>query len=365
MIYLTALGGSRPDLIFAGLYDSAIQYASRLALSSTGKESHHLYHLSTFIGDLVDNGYSICHEDAVITNPVVIFIDCPDIQTIKFIRKRFNPIKTILILAEHPHYQPRHFLECVNTSEVVIHSYDLPTTSFCKSSLRSISSFVYKSVPCFIKSECNREDKSKTCSSKFTSGAYLGSIICSNIVCSSEKSLYKFRRHLISLNAAVLQHKFAHFGRNWIGPNNVTPRIISSNILRSTREKLYKYPQTRLTSFKGTPKDKSVLLDCKTTYSVENFLEPTGYTTEKSLEPLVYGCLPIYVGHSGKNWLRQFLPNYAPDSLKLLSTVLLKSEMDKQDIYEEAMLIRLAINDYIQQEASTSWHLLFDYILNL
>ena len=112
-------------------------------------------------------------------------------------------------------------------------------------------------------------------------------------------------------------------------------KYLVSNISHGTR--LSRASRSR---YFGVVKDKSILFNSKGCLSIENMLWPTGYSTEKLIEPLIYGSIPIYLGsNSSGDYLHMLDPelrNYLThsDSASLLRSCLQVSELTLSDAQE-------------------------------
>jgi hypothetical protein len=124
------------------------------------------------------------------------------------------------------------------------------------------------------------------------------------------------------------------------------------------------YPSVNLGSYYGAPKTKHLLRYCKSNLAIENTMSPVGYTTEKPLESLVFGCVPIYISNNESNWLSPFIEILPTDSLSILR----KSQMlSSQPLAHTRCLaegIRQSINEYLNFTQSTTLWILYDLIMS-
>jgi hypothetical protein len=346
-----------PDLVFAGLYDCVLTKALKSAVEACLDPGDHLFHLALFLKEVLDLGYNTANLVDIAESPVVIFLDCPDRRTLKRVSTLINPRKIILMLAEHPAYQPRHMAEVMRLSTLIIHSYLVPAINLPSQSNLSSTSFVYKSVP--------RLDSSDW---PLSTSSYDASIFCSDLVKRSP-SMYAFRRHLINSACSVFGDRFAHFGRNWERASISLHTPINS--LRNlgakwTKELIYDYPRVDMSSFCGAPSQKTPLFSCNTTFAIENYMAPERYTTEKPLECLSYGCLPLYSGPSNSNWLANFFPVRDPNAIDLLSDAISFSEVGRGHTEKLAERSREDINSYLStDDGRTSLQYLYAQIHEL
>ena len=200
-IALRTQNQSSPDFVLAGLYDEVLFAALKMANELYIDVSHHLYHLSSLLQDVLNLGYKPVDLDFVSDEPVFIFFDCPSKQILSFLSKRFTPQKVILILVEHPAYQPNHLFEIIRDCSCLIHSYEVAKENLPSISTQTVTSFAYRCIP-RIQSDAWFETKRK----------FDASIFCSNLV-RKPPSLYAFRRHLINAATVTMGSKFAFFGR--------------------------------------------------------------------------------------------------------------------------------------------------------
>jgi len=356
-IVLRSQNLSSPDLVLAGLYDDVLYNALRIANGGNIDVSHHLYHLALLLRDVLNLGYKAVDFGLTTNEPVFILFDCPSRRILKFLLTRFTPKKIILILAEHPAYQPNHLFDIIRDCSCLIHSYELGKENLPSISTQTITSFAYQSIP-RIESNAWRNTKRN----------YDASIFCSNLVF-KPPSLYAFRRHLINAATVTMDSRFAFFGRGWSSSiphsNQHFHKSMHSIWSKKIKPSLYRYPTINLSRYCGAPATKHSLLAARTAFAIENFLEPSGYTTEKALECLTYGCLPVYVGSTNSNWLSEFLPVRSPDTLQLLSDSISASNSDPFHLLEKVEKIRISINEFLGHQALTSFSRLYEIISNM
>lgn len=348
-IFLSPNDSCKPFILISGLYEETL---SRALLDSAifTNPAKHLYHLATFIQDIIATGYFPVHQIPKHARVILILLDCPSHHVLRSIYSSFKPQTTICLIAEHYLYQHSHLYATLQMCDFVIYSYDLPFNFSSPKLIRTATSFVYKEIPLINNS---------------LSSSYDTSIFCSNII-SGTPSLYSFRRHLINISSALFGGKFLHCGKGWV--KNFNDSCLNSFLRDSKsvfKKVIYRPPNVSLSSYYGAPISKNILSYCKTTYAVENFLSPIGWTTEKALEPLSYGCLPIYIACSSKNWLSNFLPIYAPDSFEILASTFDFIAMDKSTINNHVGTIRDNINSYLSSHNSTSLKSLYFLLRNI
>ena len=95
-----------PDLVFAGLYDSVLLRALKMAEDTSLDHGDHLYHLASFLRDLLNLGYCPIEINATGVAPVLVLLDCPSQPVLKWLGSLISPKKVFILLAEHPAYQP-------------------------------------------------------------------------------------------------------------------------------------------------------------------------------------------------------------------------------------------------------------------
>jgi len=355
-VALRNVSGKCPDIILSGLYDTVLQRSLGSALKGLLDTTDHLYHSTLFMWDVLALGYRSIDLDEVDKCPVFVFLDCPSRHTLYHLYRNFQPKKVILVLAEHPSYQPRYMGDLVKQVDLCIHSYQLPQSTLPKESVPTSTSFVYREIPRIVPLR------------EFGfSPFYEASIFCSDLV-KRKPSMYAFRRHLINGSTAVFGDKFAHYGRYWKYGFSSSSQSVSfhSRIKKRVKELVYGYPNVITTSYLGSPRTKLALFSCKTTFAIENFMGPPGYTTEKPLECLSYGCVPIYAGPELSNWLVNFIPVKPPRALDLISDAVSYSGASRQDMQQIAEKTRCDINKYLKtDDGSSSLSALYTVIKNL
>ena len=229
----------------------------------------------------------------------------------------------------------------------------------CSRSIASVTSFAYRDLPdC---TDLGGFQSNNNPSPYQDNGTYSASIFCSNLA-APPGSLYGFRRHLINASVAVYGSKFLHCGRGWLYPK--TPKGIARQVKHFIIARKNHMPAVSLDSCHGSPPSKALLRQCKTTYAVENFLEPRCYTTEKPLEALSYGCVPVYVGARDQNWLSKYMAIYSPSSFEVLSCVSSTAHNDITTTQHLASSLRSSINDFLLTSERTSLAILYSHILD-
>ncbi|WP_206749547.1 hypothetical protein [Synechococcus sp. UW105] len=352
-------------LVFSGLYQSVIDIAFKAAKSNNILPGEHLYHLSSFFNDLLKLGFVESDNIPAGINPLLVLIDAPPRRHLESLLDCFKPRKIIMLLAEHPEHQPSSLKDCIGISDLLIHPYVIPSHYSVNSSIKSATYFVYKEIPDTTSASIPHDNNFQFDDSL----AFDASIMCSHLL-KGHPSLYAFRRHLINLSTRLFADKFAHYGRYWHEkrkllslPRTASPIGLARSIRNFRDVLLYSSPQCDLSRYLGSPASKAVLLNCKTSFCVENYLTPSGYTTEKALEPLSYGCMPIYVGGQRDNWISPFLEVISPDCLSLASRVISYSKYNTHELFDSVSMIRKSINDYLADSRNTSLCFLYDNIV--
>ena len=281
------------------------------------------------------------------TDVILILFDCPAKFVLRSILNFFKPKITICLIAERIKYQPSYFRKALQLCDIVIHSSEFPFSISSARSIKSVTSYVYKEIPFVSNSLINH---------------FQTSIFCSNII-SGDSSLYSFRRQLINISCKLFGSKFLHCGKNWTRSSEYSSlRSYLKETKYALKRVIYRTPNVSLSSYYGAPLSKNILSFCKTTYAVENSIDVYGYTTEKALEPLSYGCFPIYVGYPTNNWLSSFIPVYPPDSFEILANTFKVIAKDKASINQEVASIRDDINSYLSAPNSTSLKVLYSLL---
>lgn len=346
-------------LVFSGLYESTLAQGILLSANIAQAQTHHLYHLARFFFDLQSYGYLVVddHLDAKSCKTIAIFLDvpCDDLASKELIALSDE---SILLLAEHPYYQPKSWKDFASCVDTVIHSYQLPASLSCNRALNSITSFAYRDLP-----DCTGIHEEEVIYSAnpsiFNGSSYLASIFCSDFV-SPSSSLYAFRRHLINASVMALGSNFLHCGKGWLEPRTLKGFI--RGLKKQYVARRNRFPAISLDSYHGSPPTKSLLSICHSTYSIENFLEPRGYTTEKPLEALSFGSIPVYVGCNDGNWLSRFIPIYSASTFQVLSSVSSYANQSLHESRQHAIKLRAEINSFLNSTERTSLALLFSLL---
>lgn len=347
-------------LFFYGLYPSSVANAFSLASNVGEAKTHHLYHLAKFFSDLQRLGYVVDDfgSEPSCSRSIAVFLDVPRDRTLAF-QIISSTDTAILVLSEHPFYQPSFWKDFASCVGIVIHSYDLPATLNCSRSFNSLTSFAYRDLPdCTGSMDSSAFNEGSSC---LQGATYSASIFCSNLVSPAE-SLYGFRRHLINASSSIYGSKFLHCGRGWVYPKK--PKGLARQVKDFIAARRNGMPIVSLDSYHGSPPSKALLSCCKTSYAVENFLEPLCYTTEKPLEALSHGCIPIYVGSRDRNWLSKFLCIHSASSLEVLSSVSSYSSNSINDTKIIASSLRASISDFLRTSEQTSLAILYSLIID-
>lgn len=359
-LYLKSTFG-KIDIVLAGAYE--ITFSKALAInpcSHFGKQEH-LYQLASFLHDLLANGFSVCSKDAIKSDYCfLIMIDAPPPISLKELSS-LRPLKTIMVLAEHPAYQRGNWKHIVRAMDLVVHSYDLDEQAIgCGQYVRVATSYVYKKIPSLFRDNLlGPEDRARD-----QQEVYASSIISSNIIRRSP-SLYGFRRNLINSASIMFGERFAHYGKRW--RLKKSPSFFDLKL--KTKEFVYEncglIPKVSLACYKGEVPSKNILFNCKTTFAIENHESPYGYNTEKAIEPLIYGCLPLYVSSPQSNWLSQFIDIYSRvDAINLLASASCWASHSLVDTSNASLQIRTEINKWLAIGPKTALSFLFSYIVD-
>ena len=282
----------------------------------------------------------------------VVFLDAPCPKDLA-LSLSFSPSSIILLLAEHPEYQATTFSYVCQIASLIISPYvDTKCGPIGGNLFRTLTSFVYKQIPTICgkaHDSVNQRYEPHTIHSPsrvadcVEGRHYIASIVCSNLT-KPLPAQYAFRRHLINCCSQALGDKFIFYGRGW-NPASANSSNLSSlkKQLKAIAKKTLTKPKVLLDRYMGELPDKSPLLNCSTTYSVENFLEPPGFVTEKLFEPLIYGCLPIYVGNQQHNPFSEIVESCPPDAMNLVSKAI-RISSDRLSTFGQAETMRAAFN---------------------
>jgi len=330
---------------FSGLYPDVYLKALQLAFLPTIPITNHLYQLASFFRDLTCSGFeytSDCHSLNT-KKKLLVFLDAPNAKTLQTLRYSTYDTSAI-ILFERPTSQPSTLYTMLDNARYILSSYTLPGTyAHHPYHYRCASAFLYKEIPLF-----------SSASETFTyQPAFNLSLINSNLY-GNNSNTYRLRRELINTCTALQPQTFLFYGRGWqFNPisNPINSLLFFKNEFRS---RLYNFPPIDLSSYRGSCTDKTVLLNCLTNFSIENFLDFDGYHTEKAYEPLIYGCYPIYLANRSFNiFADNLLPNEA-DPVLLLSRALKVCSSGPQAVRNMALRARSCINEYISFNTNTA-----------
>lgn len=315
---------------FDGLYTSIFKSAYQHLLRP--EPTDHLYPLSCFLRDIAGLGVKFAFDipvgDVKPLDLLVLF-DCPSRKRLKDIN-RLSFGTSLILDIENPLISPGnqlHFHDCQAISPYRKNPFRKTDTSYA-----------YKQIPTVASTE-EAPDVVNT------------SIICSNLLGGSS-FLYAFRRHVINVLSRFGPEKFLFYGKGWQSSLKKTllPQLKSywrrpGAMVDTFNYAMRSYPRVSLDCYQGAPPSKDVLLSASTSICIENTVIVPGYTTEKPLEPLIYGCLPIYVGTSDDSYLTRYLPVHNADVLSLVSTYKAMESMTQAEIRKSAIQIKQSIND--------------------
>ena len=117
--------------------------------------------------------------------------------------------------------------------------------------------------------------------------------------------------------------------------------------------------------------NKTILLNVKSKLVIENFKYPLDYFSEKFLEPLIYGCLPIYLESEIPQLLYDFFSKkerdsfYAENASDAISMILKFSSLDIKETKKLSNNLRVSINQFIKENnKNTNLNQASDLILN-
>lgn len=304
---------------------------------NTNYLNHHLYQITSFIRSLKNDFSNMIMlkniDENYIFDTNVFFsldIDKKDIKLIKKLSKIKN-IKLILAVGEHPLYQIKNFESYLKYFDHIFSTYKVNSKYH-----KTINSFIFKEIPSFEVSYSDIHSQDAT-------------IICSNLH-SFVKSNYPFRKHLINVLSSIDQINFQWYGKGW---NIFSDKYNLRTKIRYFKSFLLSFPKLNnnaLNKYKGEIKDKTILNNYKFNLSIENYSWPKGWFTEKFYEPLIYGCLPIYIGPQIPSEYKINNKSYNDliinknDSHKILNLILKYKDYDIKETRNLAAKIRKEFN---------------------
>lgn len=313
---------------------------------SVGIEGHHLYPLISFFQFLQASGYSISLEKrfpiAYVQSIFAVFshdLSLDSISAVKAVLSAQPSAKLVLLLSEHPTYQRRLF------SPLVLDLFDAVYTSMDvahPSIVNIFSSFIFRQIP-----QIHHFDG-------FSYRQACDVALVSSNLPNRRDTTYGLRRHMINVLTEIDSLSFAFYGRGWrLSDYSSDLRLLAkysfSNLSHSTR-----LTSRALSRYGGEILSKKLLLSAKSSLSIENSLSPNGYITEKLIEPLVYGSIPIYMGPLTSTAIRQILPSTLLrffehyDAPSLVRTCLEVSDMNLNQSKSLSQSIRSVINSYLE-----------------
>lgn len=268
-------------------------------------KTHHLYPLIEFFQFLKEHGFLFELSGAInkfIKSKIKVYIalDLMDkqLEIIKIIKKYSKNCKLVLVAAEHPNYQIINYKSIAKEFDFLFSPYKL-----IKSASHTFFPYIFQKLPLL-----KNEDKFNLEKSFILNKINVldSTLICSNLYTSSNSN-YGLRRHLINTMSEIKNLNFKWFGKGWdLSKQNFTNikfyKYLRSNILQKPR-----LTKSSVLNYQGELKDKYILQRVKSIFAIENFSYPKLYNSEKFTEPLIYGCIPIYLGaelpHDFKNFL--------------------------------------------------------------
>lgn len=322
-------------IIFDGLYPQTIIYALDKAKLSSIVVTHHLFHLAQFFADLLNSGFHECATSTFENHfDLVVLFDWPSPRRLKKLN-RAQWLKTIVCEVENPIYSSQQ--KSYDSSVRVISSFRNDAWAI------SQTAYIYSSIPAHIKRSSHIDYQTKT-----------SSILCSNLA-GPKTTLYGFRRHVINVFSDLERDNFIFFGKGWIHQPihkaSLSLTSIRLSMLNSFnfskalfRRWIQNYPRCDLSCYRGEALSKEVLHSCRTTLAIENTIQLPGYVTEKAIEPLIYGCLPLYVGTKTNNFLASYIDILPPDVLGLVAACSSYQQKPSFVLKDQAEIIRCSIN---------------------
>ncbi len=351
------LVGSTPDksriFLISNKYKSVIsQVYNLLNLTHELSLVDHLYPLYSFLKYLMSKNINfkliknLKELDYKLDAYIAFDISSSDIDLIKNIRKESSDCKLILAIAEHPAYQVSNLEEIANNFDIVLSAYKISSNT-----TKTYFPYIFDHLPSYNINVNNKLPKIESLNNTIDS-----TLIYSNLY-SVSRSNYGLRRHAINTLSLIKDINFKWFGRGWKLPLR---NYMKRSSLRYIRASLLQFPKLNSTakqSYGGILKDKTLLYNVKSTLAIENFPTPSGYFTEKFTEPLLYGCIPIYLGSSFPKEIKEYIPkincsNVFCDSLS--DAISLTLELSKISIKETKLIsesIRNNINTFINNSS--------------
>jgi hypothetical protein len=332
---------------FDGLYPHTIKHALGMAKSQLLDPSDHLYHLASLLFEILNSGfteYVLTPSDYI---DLLIFLDFPVPRRAQKLSK-YKWAKCFVCEIENPlftRHLKRYYLSLPLISPYQSDAWFSPKTAY-----------LYKSIP---KSRLSDESNDRQYNS-------LTSILCRNQA-GPPNTLYGFRRHVINVFSLLGKEDFAFYGADWkfiapfvkdLGQENFPRKSLYNQLTRLAKQALksrffirdswYKvlqrYPEVNLSCYRGVARSKHVLSSCRTTLAIENTNSIPGYVTEKALEPLIYGCMPLYVGTTTDNFLSEYIDILPSDILNVSASLSSYQKLSDSEIADEAERLRESIN---------------------
>lgn len=315
--------------------------------------AEHLYPLCCFFRDIANLGvtftFDVPIDDAKPLDLLVLF-DCPARKRLPVLAK-LSYARLLILDIENPLISPgnmAHFDDSCAISPYRLNAYKKVDTAYA-----------YKQIP-------------RVPSPREVNDIVNTSIICSNLLGDSSY-LYAFRRHIINTFSALGPERFKFYGKGWQAslkrslPQEVRKLYRNpGSLIKTLGYALISYPSVNLKCYLGSPPSKDVLLSISTSLCIENTVNVPGYTTEKALEPLIYGCLPIYVGPQSDSYLSGYLPVHRPDASRLLSEFRAVESLTSEEIADSAEKLRLSLNDGLHRgDIKTTFSAAYELIYSL
>jgi hypothetical protein len=363
VITIQKLSNGKKCLYF-NRYDSVYEkVCQRLREPLSDLAGDHLYPLISFFQFLESHGcvirYHKCIHELHLTNVHAIAshdLSLSAIKALGIVRLRCPSVYSALLLSEHPFYQSKLFNPSIlNLFTDVYTSMDIN----CAAKRPIISPYIFRQIPSLDQPQ------------SIPHGQVYDTVIISSNLPSRPGMTYANRRHLINILSEIDLLSFSFYGRGWRLSNYLSnPRFYAkyavANLSHST-----KLTARALSKYRGEVYDKAILFNSKSCISIENSLLPLGYITEKYIEPLVYGAVPVYMGSFRSSELFEVLPPSTrrffgnDDVTALLQSCLEFSDMSHAESRAYASSIRSSINRYLSDNSfSTGLWMLSEQILH-
>ena len=331
------LNRDRKTVILCGRYFPLYIDAYNFCMQN-GYPDHysHFFHFQEFILELLSEGWKITPVVKKLTSDwhcdALVCLDIPEhfSASKKPIESQTVIDQRILVCIENPLLLTRAYR--------VFDSFFGTVVSPCASQrtlgmsfIQSETSYFYRRFPAIKTVPTGGERK-------------LCTLMASNLAGDRRLYTYSLRRSCIQVFSRILGNNFSWFGRGW---NQTRGWRISG--LSSRFKDLDDLSWAR---YQGSPKTKAVLSGHKLSLAIENTTSMPGYTSEKALDIINLGCLPIYVGTKVDNYLSRFIEVCDPDVMSIVSRVSRDSALTEDESRQRVSELRNSITNYFASKSS-------------